>query len=341
MSTKQGKDARLDRRSVLVGGAAMLAAFIPRSGYPLLITAEGDAPKSSPSGGGTVPLMLEGKTALVTGSTDGLGKAVALKLAEMGAQVLVHGRNAERGNALAEAIKRDTAGCAGFYSADLASLADVRKLAEAIRTDIKQIDILINNAGIGSTNSSGSKQREVSVEGYELRFAVNYLSGYLLTRMLLPTLTNSAPARIVNVASLAQNPIDFNNVMLERDYDGGRAYGQSKLAQIMFTQDLAEELAGKGVTANSLHPATYMDTSMVRSAGVQPRSTVEEGANAVVYLATSPDLKDKSGLFFNGKRQMKANAQAYDPQARAQLKALSEKWVKPRRNRKTERRYWP
>jgi NAD(P)-dependent dehydrogenase (short-subunit alcohol dehydrogenase family) len=325
MSTKQGKDARLGRRSVLVGGAAVLASFLPRAGHPLLITAEGDAPTSSPSGGGTVPLMLEGQTVLVTGSTDGLGKAVALKLAEMGALVLVHGRNQERGNALAESIKKDTAGCAAFYRADLASLADVRKLAHSIRSDVKQIDILINNAGIGSANGSGSKQREVSADGHELRFAVNYLSGYLLTRLLLPTITNSAPARIVNVASLAQNPIDFGNVMLERDYDGARAYGQSKLAQIMFTQDLAEELAGTEVTANSLHPATYMDTSMVRSAGVQPRSTVEEGANAVVYLATSPDLKGKSGLFFNGKREMKANAQAYDPKARAQLKALSKR----------------
>lgn len=339
MSTKQGKDARLGRRGVLIGGAAMLASLLPRPGYPLLITAEGDAPTSSPSGGGVVPLMLGGKTVLITGSTDGLGKAVALKLAEMGARVLVHGRNEERGNALAETITRDTAGCANFYRADLASLPDVRKLADAIRSDIKQIDILINNAGIGSANSSGSKQREVSKDGYELRFAVNYLSGYLLTRLLLPTITNSAPARIVNVASLAQNPIDFKNVMLERDYDGGRAYGQSKLAQIMFTQDLAEELAGRNVTANSLHPATYMDTSMVRSAGVEPRSTVEEGANAVVYVATSPDLKGKSGLFFNGKREMKANPQAYDATARAQLKSLSEKLVKP--DRRAVRRYWP
>jgi len=328
MNDKHGKFAGVGRRSVLVGGAAMLASLMPRAGHTLLITAEGDAPTSSPSGGGTVPKMLEGKTVLVTGSTDGLGKAVALKLAEMGARVLVHGRNAERGNALAESIKKDTAGCAAFYRADLSSLAEVRKLAESIRSDVKQIDILINNAGIGSANSEGSKQREVSADGYELRFAVNYLSGYLLTRLLLPTLVNSAPARIVNVASLAQNPIDFNNVMLEREYDGGRAYGQSKLAQIMFTQDLAEELAGKNVTANSLHPATYMDTSMVRSAGVQPRSSVEEGANAVVYLATSSDLKGRSGLFFNGKREMKANAQAYDVKARAQLKALSEKLVK-------------
>lgn len=328
MTTKYLRLGHVGRRSVLIGGAAVLASLAPKSGHTLLITAEGDAPTSSPSGSGADPKLLEGKTVLITGSTDGLGKAVALKLADMGARVLVHGRNAERGNALAETIKKNTSGCAAFYRADLASIAEVRALADAIRRDNKQIDILINNAGIGSANSKGSKEREVSADGYELRFAVNYLSGYLLTRSLLPTLINSAPARIVNVASLAQTPIDFNNVMLERDYDGGRAYGQSKLAQVMFTQDLAEELAGKNVTANSLHPATYMDTGMVRSAGVEPRSTVEEGANAVVYLATSPDLKGKSGLFFNGKREMKANAQAYDAAARARLKTLSDRLAK-------------
>jgi NAD(P)-dependent dehydrogenase (short-subunit alcohol dehydrogenase family) len=328
MTKKHENFTHLGRRSVVIGGAAVLASLMPRAGHSLLITAQGDAPTSSPSGGGPMPKALEGKTVLITGSTDGLGKAVAVKLADMGATILVHGRNEERGNALTDSIKKNTVGCAKFYRADLASLAEVRKLADAIRKDNKRIDILINNAGIGSANSEGAKMREVSADGYELRFAVNYLSGYLLTRMLLPTLVNSAPARIVNVASIAQTPIDFNNVMLERGYDGSRAYGQSKLAQIMFTQDLSEELAGKGVTANSLHPATYMDTSMVRSAGVTPRSTVEEGASAVVYLATSPDLKGKSGLFFNGKREMRANAAAYDAQARAKLKALSDKLVK-------------
>jgi NAD(P)-dependent dehydrogenase (short-subunit alcohol dehydrogenase family) len=320
--------ARLGRRSVLIGGAAVVAAMVPKAGHTLLFTAQGDMPTSSPSGGGTGSKLLSGKIALVTGSTDGLGKAVALKLADMGATVLVHGRNEERGTALVDTIRKNGAGCARFYRADLSSLADVRSLADAIRKDTKRIDLIINNAGIGSANSKGSKDRELSADGYELRFAVNYLSGYLLTRMLLPTIINSAPARIVNVASLAQQPIDFSNVMLERDYDGGRAYAQSKLAQIMFTQDLAEELAGKSVTANSLHPATYMDTSMVRSAGVEPRSTVEEGANAVLYVATSPELKGKSGLFFNGKREMRANAMAYDADARAKLKSLSERLTK-------------
>ena len=272
-----------------------------------------------------MPKPLEGKTVLVTGSTDGLGKAVALQLAGMGAEVLVHGRNEERGAALVETIKKSTPGCATFYRADFASLADVRQLAESIAKDHKRLHLLINNAGIGSANRDGKQAREVSKDGHELRFAVNYLSGYLLTRLLIPQLVAGSPSRVVNVASLAQQPIDFNNVMLERDYSGSRAYGQSKLAQIMFTQDLAEELSVKNITAHSLHPATYMDTGMVRSAGVEPRSTVEEGAAAVIYVATSPDLKLKTGLFFNGKREMKANAAAYDVEARRKLKELSER----------------
>jgi len=307
---------QLSRRSILLSSAAMIggAAAIPVGRILAADNSEGTAIPS-----------LAGKVAVVTGSTDGLGKAVALKLAGAGAHVIVHGRNRERGEAVVQEINALKKGGAMFYAADFSSMAAVRGFADAVAKDHKQIHLLINNAGIGSADADGSKTRDLSADGYEQRFAVNYLSGFLLTRELLPTLIRSAPARIVNVASLAQRPIDFDNVMLERDYDGGRAYSQSKLAQIMFTQDLAEELAGKGVTANSLHPATYMDTAMVRSAGVTPRSTVEEGANAVINVATSPDLEGKSGLFFNGKMEMRANAQAYDPQARAQLRALSEK----------------
>jgi NAD(P)-dependent dehydrogenase (short-subunit alcohol dehydrogenase family) len=321
-------DRILARRSVLLGGAAVLATLTPKSGHTLLFTAEGDAPTSSPSGGGSMPQPLDGKVALVTGSTDGLGKAVALKLADLGATVLIHGRNEERGNALVGAIKKSSPGCAMFYRADFSSLAEVRELAAAVQKDHKRIHLLINNAGIGTADSKGSKNRELSADGHELRFAVNYLSGYLLTRLLIPTLVAGAPSRVVNVASLSQRPIEFDDVMLERNYDAGRAYAQSKLAQIMFTQDLAPELAVKNITVNSLHPATYMDTTMVRSAGLAPRTSVEEGANAVLYVATSPELKLKSGLFFNGTREMQANAAAYDPEARRQLRELSERLTK-------------
>jgi NAD(P)-dependent dehydrogenase (short-subunit alcohol dehydrogenase family) len=162
----------------------------------------------------------------------------------------------------------------------------VRRLADAVRQESDQVDILINNAGIGSGGSAG--KREVSQDGYELRFAVNYLAGFLLTRLLLPLLMASRPARIVNVSSLGQHPIDFDDVMLTRNYSGGRAYAQSKLAQIMFTFDLARELDPAMITANCLHPATFMATTMVRQSGVTPISTVEEGAEAILNLALSP-----------------------------------------------------
>ncbi len=156
-----------------------------------------------------------------------------------------------------------------------------------------------------------------------MRFAVNYLAGFLLTSLLLPLLRTSAPARIVNVASAGQQAIDFADVMLTRGYSGGRAYRQSKLAQILFTVDLAQRLNGTGVTVNSLHPATYMATTMVREAGVAPWSTVEEGGEAILNLAISPELAGRSGLYFNGLREARADAQAYDARARAKLRALS------------------
>jgi len=152
---------------------------------------------------------------------------------------------------------------------------------------------------------------------------VNYLSGFLLAHLLLPLIKASAPSRIVNVASLGQHPIDFDDVMITKNYSGSRAYAQSKLAQIMFTIDLADELRGSGVTVNSLHPATYMNTTMVRAGGITPISTVEQGGEAILHLAEGDDMEGKSGLFFNGLQQAKAHAQAYDEAARQRLRALS------------------
>ena len=140
---------------------------------------------------------------------------------------------------------------------------------------------------------------------------------------LLPIIKAAAPSRIVNVASLGQAPLDFDDVMLTKAYDGVRAYSQSKLSQIMFTIDLAEELKGTGVTVNSLHPATYMNTTMVRAGGVTPMSTVEEGGAAILHLATGDDMEGRSGLFFNGMKETRANAQAYDAAARKKLRELS------------------
>jgi NAD(P)-dependent dehydrogenase (short-subunit alcohol dehydrogenase family) len=262
-----------------------------------------------------------GKTVLVTGSTDGVGRYVAAKLASAGAKVLIHGRDRARGTALADQIRREGHGEALFYQADLSSLSGARQLAEAVKADHGRLDLFISNAGIGS-QSHGSERR-TSADGHELRFAVNYLSGFLLAHLLLPLLKASAPSRIVNVASIGQHQIDFDDVMLTRGYSGMRAYAQSKLAQIMFTVDLAQELAGSGVTVNSLHPATYMNTTMVREGGVTPMSTVEEGGEAILHLAVGEDMAAKSGLFFNGLRQVQANPQAYDQDARQRLRGLS------------------
>jgi NAD(P)-dependent dehydrogenase (short-subunit alcohol dehydrogenase family) len=266
-------------------------------------------------------MLLTDRTVLITGSTDGVGRHVAIELARQGANVLVHGRDRQRGEAVIEEIRRNGKGTAKLYQADFSSLDGVRALAAAVREDHDRLSILINNAGIGTR--SGGPQRRVSVEGHELRFAVNYLSGFLLTYLLLPPLKTGAPARIVNVASAGQMPIDFDDVMLARRYDGIQAYCQSKLAQIMFTIDLAKELEGSSVTVNCLHPATYMATTMVREAGVSPASTVAEGAEAILKLAISPELEGRSGLYFNRLQEARASGQAYDAAARAQLRKLS------------------
>jgi NAD(P)-dependent dehydrogenase (short-subunit alcohol dehydrogenase family) len=266
-------------------------------------------------------MNIDDKTVLITGSTDGVGRYVAARLAASGAKVLIHGRNPERAKTLADEIERGGRGEAVFYQADLSSLAGARQLAEAVLAKNKRLDIFISNAGIGSRTQG--PERRTSADGHELRFAVNYLSGFLLAYLLLPLLKASAPSRIVNVASLGQHPLDFDDVMLTRDYSGGRAYAQSKLAQIMFTIDLAHELKGSGVTVNALHPATYMNTTMVRDGGITPISTVEQGGEAILHLAVGDDLEGKTGLFFNGMQEARAHPQAYDEAARKRLRALS------------------
>lgn len=266
-------------------------------------------------------MKMAGKTVLITGSTDGVGRYVALKLAEAGARVLIHGRDTKRAQTLADEIKRISGREPMFYQADLSSLAEVREFAQLVLDDQERLDVFVSNAGIGSLNEGPARQ--VSRDGHELRFAVNYLAGFLLAHLLLPRLKASGPARIVNVASLGQHPIDFDDVMITRNYSGARAYAQSKLSQIMFTADLAEALAGSGVTVNALHPATYMNTTMVRASGAAPMSTVEQGGEAILRLIHGDDVADRSGLFFDGKRETRANPQAYDAEARRKLRALS------------------
>jgi NAD(P)-dependent dehydrogenase (short-subunit alcohol dehydrogenase family) len=261
------------------------------------------------------------QTVLITGATDGLGKGLALDLARRGASVLVRGRDAGRIARTVDEVRRAaTGGAVRSYQADFASLAEVRAMAAQLVAKEPRVDALVNNAGIG-TNVPGGGVRMESADGHELRFAVNYLAPYLLTRLLLPTLRASTPARVVNVSSAGQAAIDFDDVMLHRDYSGVRAYCQSKLAQILFTIDLADELRVAGVTVNALHPATYMPTKIVSS----PMSPLKEGVDATVRLVVDPTVDGASGLYFDGTKETRANGQAYDKVARQKLRALSEK----------------
>ena len=264
---------------------------------------------------------MAGKTVLITGSTDGVGRYVASRLAAEGARVLIHGRDAARAKTLIDEIVKAGHAAPAFYQADLSSMAGTRELAAAVKRDHQHLDVFVSNAGIGSQNDG--PQRQESRDGHELRFAVNYLSGFLLAHLLLPLLKTAAPSRIVNVASLGQHPIDFDDVMITKGYNGSRAYAQSKLAQIMFTVDLAAELKGVGITVNSLHPATYMNTTMVRAGGITPMSTVEQGGAAILHLVQGDDVAAKSGLFFNGMNEARANPLAFDSDARRRLRTLS------------------
>ena len=269
---------------------------------------------------------MKDKVVLVTGATDGLGKRVALDLAGSGATVLLHGRDPRKGEAVLRQIREATDnGKLSYYNADFSSLEAVRQLSEKIMTDQTRLDVLINNAGMGA--GMRGDLRQLSMDGHELRLAVNYLAPYLLTHRLLPLLRRCAPARIVNVASVGQQALDFDDPMLADGYDGLRAYRQSKLALVMFTFDLAEDLSTSGVTVNSLHPASLMNTNMVADTDYfdGPLSTIEEGAQAVEYLAASVELEGVTGAYFDGKIRARAISQAYDAEARRKLRMLSER----------------
>jgi NAD(P)-dependent dehydrogenase (short-subunit alcohol dehydrogenase family) len=268
-------------------------------------------------------LDISTRTILVTGATDGLGKGVASELARRGATVLVHGRKQPRiDSTLADIRKATGSDRLRGHLADLSSLGDVHRLAEQLDADEPQLDVLVNNAGIGR-GPTGAQHREESTDGYELRFAVNYLAPVLLTQLLLPGLRASAPARVVNVASIGQAPIDFNDVMLEHDYDASRAYSQSKLALIMFSLELAARLGDDSVTVNCLHPGTLMPTKIVHESWGYTVDTLEHGVDAVVRLAVDPDLAAVTGRYFDGQDESTANDQAYDPAARQRLWDLS------------------
>lgn len=255
------------------------------------------------------------RIALVTGSTDGLGRELARRLAGEGAHVIVHGRNAERAQALVDEITAEGRGSARFYLADFASLDDVRRLAGEIVRDYPRLDLLVNNAGIFLRD-----ERQVSADGHELTFAVNYLAGYLLTHRLLPLLEKGTAPRIVNVSSRSAAPIDFADVMLEHGYTGYRAYSQSKLAQVMFTVDLAAALADRGIVVHAVHPATGMDTTLIQTAGLKARTSVDEGADAVMHVIRTDA---PSGSYFLQQVVAAPHEQAADADARRQLREVS------------------
>jgi NAD(P)-dependent dehydrogenase (short-subunit alcohol dehydrogenase family) len=261
-----------------------------------------------------------GKTVLITGSTDGLGKALALSLAAQGAHVIVHGRNAERGTALVEEITRSAKGSASFHAADFASLAAVRAFGDTIASRYPKLDLLVNNAGIAI---AADRPRQVSADGHELQFAVNYLAGWVLVNRLRPNLAAAAPSRVVNVSSGSASAIDFDDVMLERPGAHHRGYGQSKLAQVSMTFELAPSFARDGITMIALHPATMMDTTMVvRDLGATPRTSVDEGRDHVMSLITAPTL-EPGGYYVGGRLARPSDPQPFDDAARKRLAELS------------------
>ncbi|MEY4750534.1 MAG: hypothetical protein RIQ60_2748 [Pseudomonadota bacterium] len=264
------------------------------------------------------------KIAVLTGGTDGMGRLVAPLLAQAGFHVVTQGRSAARGKEVVDGIVA-AGGQASFMACDLADLADVRRFANDLTRRVERIDVLINNAGIG-TGPDGAP-RETSADGLERRFAVNYLAPYLLTRLLLDKVQATPQARIVNVASEGQEPLDFDNMQLERDYSGYYAYCRSKVAVIMLTFDLAEELKASGVTANAMHPGAFMNTTMVREMNHEVVDSVDEGARHVFELATHPRFHGVTGRYINCGVEGVVKPQCHDIHARNRLRDYTRQLV--------------
>ncbi len=263
------------------------------------------------------------QTIFITGATDGLGKATAIELAKLGARVLIHGRDDSRLEDAKQVIMAESGNPEiETYRANFAVLAEVRHLAYLIQAEHPSLNLLINNAAAGG-GKPGDSRRELSADGYELRFAVNYLAPFLLTQLLLPTLKAGAPSRIINVSSAGQFPINFDDLMMENRYEPLDAYRQSKLAQIMFTFDLAEQVRGDGITVNALHPASLMPTKMVKEYFGRTMDTLEDGVASVMRLATDPALDEVTGKYFDHQQEAEANPQAYDAAVRQRLWQLS------------------
>ncbi|WP_238625508.1 SDR family oxidoreductase [Aggregatilinea lenta] len=275
------------------------------------------------------PSPMSGKICMVTGATGGLGYQTALALARQGAHVIVVGRSADKGRAALDQIRAATGSeTLTFMQADLASQADIRALADAFLADHDRLDVLVNNVG------GRFKEHRTSPDGIEMTFALNHLGPFLLTHLLLDTLKASAPARIVNVASGAHYDAapDFDDLQNARGYDPGKAYRESKLANVWFTYELARRLAGTGVTVNAADPGNVW-TNFFKAAGLNPlklaylrlrAASPEDGARTIIHLASSPEVEGVSGEYFYDCQRARSSALSYDEAAAGRLWAISE-----------------
>jgi len=274
--------------------------------------------------------MMQDKVCLVTGATAGIGLVTARELARKGARVMLVGRSREKCARAVEEIKAQTgASAVDPLVADLSSQADIRRLAEEVRSRTPRLDVLVNNAG------GIFLKRQESAQGIEMTFALNHLSYFLLTNLLLPLLKQSAPARIVSVASDAHKGVSlvFDDLEGKKQFGGWRAYQRSKLANILFTYELARRLEGKGVTANTLHPG-FVRTTIFREPGpigwlLRRAADVialspEAGAKTSIYLASSPDIAGISGRYFVKEKPVESSPQSRDSAAGGRLWKLSE-----------------
>jgi retinol dehydrogenase-14 len=276
------------------------------------------------------PLPMAGKVVLVTGATGGIGKATAIGLATMGARVGITGRDLIRAEQAAADIRTASGNPAvDVFAADMSSQAEVRRLAGAVLDAYPRLDVLVNNVG------GFWAHRHPTADGLEHTFALNHLAPFLLTNLLLDRLMASAPARVVTVSSGAQaaGRIDFDDLQGARSYSGQRAYSQSKLANILFTNELARRLQGTGVTANSVHPGVVRTNFgsedqagffLIISPLVRPfLKTPAQGASTPIYLASSPDVEGITGQFFANRKPKTANRAAGDVDVTARLWRVS------------------
>jgi retinol dehydrogenase 14 len=271
-----------------------------------------------------------GKVALVTGGTSGIGKATAMALSAMGADVVVVGRDRERGERAAAEIRAQTGGRVDLALADLSSQAEVRALAEEFKRRYDRLDVLVNNAGLVQST------RTETADGLESTFAINHLAPFLLTNLLLDMLKQSAPSRVVTVSSEAERwgNIDFDDLQSKKKYRGFPVYGMTKLANIMFTYELAERLEGTGVAATCMHPGAVNTRFGTNNRGPMTilfrafkpfMRTPEQGADTVIWLAASPDVEGVSGRYYADRKPLEPKKIANDPAARRRLWEESER----------------